>query len=274
MSDGTLRLYLSAAVVCAAWNNTVLVAALPTNTLPVGGGITPGVPTIGQAGNTMTINQSSNQALGYFTRLNIGANAVLIVNEPGAASSFLAHVIGTDPSQIYGFLKSNGTVMLVNQSTILVSPGGKVDVAHFVASGINISDSDFLAGHLNFANSTGAGGTVENQRLIKTGSGGSVYLIGSNVSNSGIIHSPNGESILAVGQRVELIDSGTPAVSVKLTGAPGNITNLGKIIAHAGTIGIATGLIDNSGKLSASNVVHDGGRILLRASNSLTTTAI
>ena len=273
LSGSMLRLSLAAAAVCAAWDTAALAAAPPVNALPVGGVITSGVATIGQAGNTMTINQSSNQAIGYFASFNIGANAAVIVNEPGAASSFLAHVTGTDPSQIYGLLKSNGTVMLVNQSGILVGPGGKVDVAHFVASGINISDSDFQAGRLNFANSAGAGGTVENQGLIKTGSGGSVYLIGGNVSNSGIIHSPNGEVILAAGESVELLDTGTPGVSVKLTGAAGNATNLGKIIAQAGTIGIAAGLIDNSGRLSASSVVHDGGRIFLRASDSLTTAA-
>jgi hypothetical protein len=40
---------------------------------------------------------------------------------------------------------------------------------------------------------------VINQGEIRTPSGGSVYLVGSNVSNDGIIHTPAGETILAAG---------------------------------------------------------------------------
>jgi len=147
-----------------------------------------------------------------------------------------------------------------------------VDVARFIASTLNISDNDFLAGRLNFT-SQGISGDVENQGLIKTASGGSVYLVGANVTNSGVIQSPGGEILLAAGQTVQLVDTGTPGVTVNVTGAAGNVTNLGTIAAAAGSIGVAAGLINNSGTINASNVVADGGRIFLRASQALTTTA-
>jgi filamentous hemagglutinin family protein len=50
------------------------------------------------------------------------------------------------PTAIYGTLSSNGRVWLVNPAGIMVGPGGKVDVAAFVASTLNISNADFLAG--------------------------------------------------------------------------------------------------------------------------------
>lgn len=268
----SLRISLAAAAVCAAWNAPALAAAPAAGTLPTGGTVTYGNATLTQSGNTLTVNQTSSQAIANFTSFSIGANATVDISQPNAAASFLARVTGTDPSLIYGLLKSNGTVALINQNGILIGPTGVVDVARFIASTLNISDSDFLAGRLTFTNQ-GNAGSVENQGSIVSASGGSVYLIGANVSNSGVIHSPNGEILLAAGQTVQLVDTGTPGVTVNVTGAAGNVTNLGNLTAEAGRIGIAAGLINNSGNINASSVVSDGGRIFLRASQNLTTSA-
>lgn len=272
MFGSSLRISMIAAAVCAAWNVPVLAAAPAPNTLPTGGTVTYGNATFTQNGNTLNINQTTNQAIANFTTFSIGANATVDINQPSAAAAFLARVTGTDPSLIYGMLKSNGTVALINQNGILVGPTGVVDVARFIASTLNISDSDFLAGRLTFNNGTTAG-NVSNQGNIKTTDGGSVYLIGANVDNSGIIRSSGGEILLAAGQTVQLVDTGTPGVSVAVTGSAGKVTNLGNITAEAGRIGIAAGLINNSGNINASSVVSEGGRIFLRASQNLTTTA-
>ncbi len=272
MFGKSLRISVTAAAICAAWNVSALAAAPPVNTLPTGGAITYGNATITQNGNTLNINQTSGQAIGSFTTFSIGSNAVVDISQPNAAAAFLARVTGSDPSLIYGLLKSNGTVALINQNGILVGPTGVVDVARFIASTLNISDSDFLAGRLTFNNGATAG-SVENQGTIKSATGGSVYLIGANVTNSGVITSPNGEILLAAGQTVQLVDTATPGVSVNVTGSAGSVTNLGTISAAAGRIGIAAGLINNSGNINASSVVSDGGRIFLRASQNLTTTA-
>ncbi|MFM0504737.1 beta strand repeat-containing protein [Paraburkholderia caffeinilytica] len=263
---------LALAAIFVTWNIPSMAAAPAANTLPTGGTVTYGAATITQNGNTLNINQRSGSAIASFGTFSIGANAVVNINQPGTASSFLARVTGSNPSQIYGLLKSNGAVALINQNGILVGPTGVVDVSRFIASTLNISDSNFLAGRLTF--STGdVAGHVENQGVIKTASGGSVYLIGADVKNSGVINSPNGEVLLAAGQTVQLVDTGTPGVTVNVTGTSGNVTNLGNIAAEAGSIGVAAGLINNSGAINASSVVNQGGRIFLRASQNLTTTA-
>ena len=102
-----------------------------------------------------------------------------------------------------------------------------------------------------------------------TPSGGSVYLVGPAVENSGLINAPNGEVILAAGQTVGLIDTGTPGVKVEITGREGNVTNLGTIASEAGRIGIAGVLVKNSGTLNASSVVSEGGRIFLQATKKI-----
>src|SRR5450830_1231452 len=213
MFGNSLRISMTAAAICAAWNVPALAAAPPVNTLPTGGTVTYGNATLTQNGNTLNINQTSGQAIANFTTFSIGATATVDISQPSAAAAFLARVTGSDPSLIYGLLKSNGTVALINQNGIMVGPGGVVDVARFIASTLNVTDSDFLAGRLTF-NAGATAGDVDNQGTIKTATGGSVYLIGANVSNSGIIHSPNGEILLAAGQTVQLVDTATPGVSV------------------------------------------------------------
>jgi filamentous hemagglutinin family protein len=224
-----------------------------------------GTASFNQVGNVLTVT-NSNGAVIDWKQFNIAAGETTHFAQTSASSSVLNRVLaGGGLSAIYGTLSSNGRVWLVNPAGIMVGPGGQVNVAGFVASTLNISNADFLAGRHLFIND-GTAKDVVNQGTITTPAGGSVYLIGSNVSNEGIITTPNGETILAAGQTVSLIDSATPGVKVDITGAEGNATNLGTITAEAGRIGIAGVIVRNSGILNASSVVSEGGRIFLKAS--------
>ncbi|WP_432240462.1 beta strand repeat-containing protein [Herbaspirillum robiniae] len=268
-----LRVSVATAAVCGAWQTQALAAAPAPGTLPSGWSVVNGNVTFTQNGNTLNINQLSPQAIANFLTFSIGSDAAVNISQPGAAAAFLAKVTGGDISQIYGKLTAPGTVVLFNPNGIAIGAGGVVDVGRFVATTLNISNDDFLAGKLTFAKDGAVAGSVENYGTITSATGGSVYLIGSSVTNGGLIKSPQGEVILAAGQSVTLADTGTPGVTVNVTGSAGNVTNLGSITAEAGRIGIAAGLITNSGAISASSVVREGGRIFLRASTNLTTTA-
>jgi filamentous hemagglutinin family protein len=267
-----LRVSVAAAAVCGAWQTQALAAAPAPGTLPTGWSVVNGNVVFTQNGNVLNINQMSPQAIANFLTFSIGSGAAVNISQPSAAAAFLAKVTGGDISQIYGRLTAPGSVVLFNPNGIMVGAGGVVDVGRFVATTLNINDNDFLAGKLTFAKQ-GTAGAVENQGTIKSATGGSVYLIGSSVTNGGIIQSPQGEVILAAGQTVTLADTATPGVTVSVTGSTGSVTNLGAITAEAGRIGIAAGLINNSGSISASSVVREGGRVFLRASQNLTTTA-
>jgi filamentous hemagglutinin family protein len=235
----------------------------PVLSNPVNPTVVNGTATFNQTGNVLTVT-NSNGAIINWQQFNIGAGETTHFAQASASSSVLNRVLANDPSLIYGTLSSNGRVWLVNPAGILVGAGGRVDVAGFVASTLNISNADFLAGRNLFVND-GTAQNVINQGEIRTPSGGSVYLVGSNVTNEGLIHTPAGETILAAGQTVSLIDSATPGVKVDITGAAGNATNLGTITADAGRIGIAGVIVRNSGLLNASSVVNEGGRIFLKA---------
>ncbi len=231
---------------------------------PLGPQVVNGTANFNQVGNLLTVNNTNGTIINW-NSFSIGANETTRFNQSSATSSVLNRVISNDPSVLLGTLSSNGQVWLINPAGIMVGQGATIDVAGFVASTLNVANQDFLAGRLNFGATPNAG-SIQNYGQITTPSGGSVYLVAPSVTNNGIINAPNGEVILAAGQTVQLLDTGTPGVSVAITGAAGNATNLGQIISEAGQIGIAGVLVNNSGTLNASSVVKQGGRIFLQAS--------
>ena len=245
-------------VAVGAWFFAAEVLSNPVNPTVVNG-----TASFNQAGNVLTVT-NSNGAIINWDKFSIQRGETTHFAQTSASSSVMNRVLN-DPTVIYGTLSSNGRVFLVNPAGIMVGPGGRVDTAGFVASTLNIRNEDFLAGRNLFVNDGNAKDVI-NQGEIKTPAGGSVYLIGTNVGNESIITTPQGETILAAGATVSLIDSATPGVKVDITGAEGNVTNLGTITAEAGRIGIAGVIIRNSGILNASSLVSDGGRIFLKAS--------
>jgi len=99
---------------------------------------------------------------------------------------------------------------------IIFGAGAQIDTAGLVASTLNIMDADFLTGRLRFVDTPGAQ-SVSNAGEIRTPAGGRVLLIApQDVENSGIIHAPQGEVILAAGKSVEIADSANPEVRVEI----------------------------------------------------------
>ncbi|MCX7171250.1 MAG: MBG domain-containing protein [Proteobacteria bacterium] len=223
-------------------------------------------------GGALSITNSPGAIINW-QGFSIGASETTRFIQQSAASSVLNRVIGPDPSVILGTLTSNGRVFLINPSGILVGQGARIDVAGLVASTLNLSNQDFLAGRLNFASNPLAG-KVENQGSITTPSGGSVYLVGANVTNSGIINSPQGDVILAAGQSVKIFDTSTPGVRVEVTASDNAAVNLGEILVRSGQVGIYGAALGNAGIIDANQVVRDAsGKIVLRAKQDVTLAA-
>ena len=181
----------------------------------------------------------------------------------------LNRVVGQNPSSILGALQSNGRVFLINPNGIVFGAGSQINVGGLVASTMNLSNEDFLAGRMRFTG--GLGNSVINQGNITTeGSGGNVYLIGNAVTNNGIITSPKGEVILAAGNSVELVNPGTPDLRVEVVAPSNQALNLGSIVADSGRVGIYAGLINQAGTIKANSVVvGENGQITLKATKNI-----
>ncbi|MGE4109922.1 MAG: filamentous hemagglutinin N-terminal domain-containing protein, partial [Burkholderiales bacterium] len=232
---------------------------------PVNPTVVSGSASFAQAGNILNITNSHNAIINW-GGFSIGVNELTKFIQPSALSAVLNRVTGQDPSAILGALQSNGRVFIINPNGITFGAGAQIDVAGLVASTLNMSDSDFLAGRMRFTDGANAGNVV-NQGSI---TGGSVYMVGKAVSNEGLITSPNGEVVLAAGNSVELVNPGTPNLRVEIVAPDNEARNLGTIAAEAGRIGIYAGLIKQGGLISADSAVASGGRILLKSTKSTT----
>ena len=232
---------------------------------PVNPTVVNGTATFATAGNILNITNSHNAIINWGS-FSISVNELTRFIQPSALSAVLNRVIGQDPSAILGALQSNGRVFLLNPNGIVFGAGSQINVAGLVASTLNLSDGDFLAGRMRFTDGAGAGSVVNQGNIT----GGSVYLVGKAVSNEGLITSPNGEVILAAGNSVELVNPGTPNLRVEIVAPDNEARNLGTITAEAGRIGIYAGLIKQGGVISADSAVAEGGRIMLMSTRSTT----
>ena len=235
---------------------------------PTGGAVVAGSATIGAAGPTLSINQSTQNAIINWQQFSIasGETTKFIVPNSGAT---LNRVIGGNPSAIYGSLQSNGTLYLVNPNGIVVGPSGRIDTAGFLASTLDISNQQFLSGgDLEFAGNSGA--SVENDGVIHA-STGDVYLIASQVTNKGTLSAPQGTVGLAAGNDVlfhpagsQLFVQATPAGTTRALG----VTNSGTIRAAAAELKAAGGnayalAINNTGAIAATGFKKINGQVYL-----------
>jgi len=232
---------------------------------PVGPQVVNGQASFVNQGNTLSVTNSPGAIINWQS-FSINQGEVTRFIQQNSASAVLNRITGQDPSQILGALQSNGHVFLINPNGILFGQGAQIDVNGLVASTLNISNEDFLAGRMNFTAGASAG-DLKNQGSITTPSGGRVYLIAPNVENSGIITSPQGEVLLAAGRSVQLVDSADPDLHVVLSAPDDRALNLGSVIVQGGKAGIYGALINQRGIVSAdSAVVGENGKIVFKAS--------
>ncbi len=238
--------------------------------LPTGGAVSAGSASIASGAGKTTISQSSQNVAINWQGFNIGQKEAVQFVQPNSSSVALNRVLGSDPSSILGSLSANGKVFLVNPSGILFGKGAQVNVGALVASTLNITDSDFMAGRYNFA---GAGnGTILNQGSINA-DGGYVALLGANVSNEGVISARLGTVALAAGNAVTLDVAGDGLLNVTVNQGAVNalVQNGGLIQADGGQVlltaqaagNLLQSVVNNTGVIQAQTVENHNGTIKL-----------
>ena len=250
-------------------------AAPAANTLPTGGQVVAGQAAISQAGNAMTVQQGSGQAILQWNSFSIGRDASVRFQQPSASATALNRVVGSDPSSIYGSLSANGQVFLVNPNGVLFGAGGRVDVGGLVASTLNIRNDDFLAGNLRFTRDGSTAGVRNQGELL----GQYVALLAPEVRNEGVITTTMGTAALAAGEAVTLGLVGHALIDVQVEQASINtlVENKQLVKADAGTVVLSAqsahtllGQVVNSGAIEAKGLVIDGGTVRLLASSAIT----
>ncbi|MBT8586658.1 filamentous hemagglutinin N-terminal domain-containing protein, partial [Polynucleobacter paneuropaeus] len=251
------------------------VIAQPLNALPINGKVVAGVATISQTSTatnaTMTVNQTSQRAVINWDSFNVGKNAAVNFVTPGANSSTLNRVTGASPSLIQGALSSNGQIILVNANGITFGRGAQVDAPGVVASTMDIANKDFMDGKSTFSGS-GSGKIVNKGTISASSQDGFIALLAPEVQNQGyLLASKGGTVVMAAGEQITLNFQGKHlgGVNVDIATYKALVANKRVVEVNGGLVVMAAGaanqlmssVIKNTGRVSASSVVNNGGEI-------------
>ena len=251
-----VRVLKSALLVTSALSCLAAPAFGQVADLPQGGEVASGAASLNYSQpGALVVHQSTDSAIINWSSFDIGAANSVHFDQPGAESATLNRVLGDTPSVLAGALSAPGMVMLVNPNGVSITESGVVDTGSFVASTLDIADSDFLSGRTTFRRN-GRAGVVSNRGAIRVSEGGSVALIGAGVINEGVVEARLGAVAFGAGDLVTLDFAGDGFLSI---GIP--VSDL-------------EGLTDASGRplsalITADGAVRaDGGRIFLSAAGA------
>ena len=131
--------------------STYLFAEISSTTLPTGGNVVSGNITIStpEVGK-MNVDQTSNQGIINWNTFNVGSSASVYFNQPTNKSTILNNVV-SGKSIINGSIFSNGRLILVNPTGILMGPTSAVRAEGAILSTLNITKQKFLNNNLSFS---------------------------------------------------------------------------------------------------------------------------
>jgi filamentous hemagglutinin len=256
----------------------------------------------------LVIRQSTPRAQLWWDRFDIDRGQTVRFDQQGNRNWVALNWIDdARPSVIAGRLVADGQVYLINRNGIIFKPGAQVDATSFIASTLALQDDAFVRGltalrdgRATFERSPNApttarievqSGPVTNlagqpvlgpngQQLVEaarisSADGGRVFLFAtSEVINNGFISSPNGQIVLAAGQKVYLFapttqDSAAFRGLFVEVGSGGEARNLGTLVSDRGNTSLVGLAVNNEGRISARSALSGNGSVWLLARSDL-----
>lgn len=219
------------------------------------------------------IDNNSNRAIIDWDQFSIGLGETTRINQLGAGAAILNRVTGSNLTEIYGSLVSNGQVYLINEKGIIVGAEGVIDTSGFVASTLATTDADFLGGGEMVFSGTGGGG-ISVLGKIRSVTGGDIFLLSREIEIGAEAEIEGGYVGLGAGEEILLrpVDSGDGRVSVRA--GKGRITNKGQVAGVVAELRAAGGneyalAINNEGVVRATGASTSGGRVMLTAGGAI-----
>ena len=241
-----------AAMVMFSAASSLTLLAVVARAEPLGGVVSAGTGSIAQIGSSTTINQASQRLAIDWNRFSTAATESVVFVQPNAQAIALNRVTGSAPTTLLGSLTATGQVFILNPNGVLFGAGSQVNVGGLVASTLNMSNADFMAGNNIFTNSGGTGSVV-NRGALTAAPGGYIAMLAPDVRNEGVISATLGTALLAAGNKVTL-----------------NLNN-GSLLGFSVDEGAITALADNKQLIQA-----DGGQVLMsaKAANALSAATV
>ncbi len=248
---------------------------------PTGGEVQAGAATITQSpsASLTTIQQATQRAAIDWQSFDVARHETVQFNQPNARASVLNRIGGQSPSQIFGQVKANGQVVLMNPNGVFFKPGAQVNVGSLIAGAMRIGVDDFMRGNYRLDALRGSEGRVVNEGRIEAAAGGDVTLVGQSVANTGVIVATAGKVNLVAGEQVTVDFDGDgllrfavdKAVVENAQALDDQVANSGQIMAEGGEVLITASAaenvfknaINNQGLIKAGRIQSTGGKVML-----------
>ncbi|MGH6977335.1 MAG: filamentous hemagglutinin N-terminal domain-containing protein, partial [Stellaceae bacterium] len=190
--------------------------------LPTGGQVVGGSATITTPSAThMQITSTTTRSAISWSDFSIGSGYGVNVTQPNGGTQ-LESVRGTNVSQIFGSLTSNGSIVIANPNGIWFGPNAQVDVAGLAAVAANPSAADtanfIKGGSLNLSQAGAANAAVVNQGTISISNAGLAAFVAPGVRNDGVIAARLGTVQLSSGTTATLDFYGDGLISIAVSG--------------------------------------------------------
>lgn len=275
------KLLVGVSIVNNAWGDMQLPAGIS-----IRGIVGDSTRVIASDATKIHFEQLAPRAIVDFNRLNLAKDQQFNVNMQ-ANWSMLSRIHDANPSMINGLVNGAGSLYFINSNGIIIGRDAQFNVGSLYAGTLNITNQLFQDGFVNeqtFTNPFSLVGTldlntqdrqkIENaQVLVESGArinaanNGKVMLFAPNVKveENAIIRTPEGQTILAAGERIWLRGATDPAGFLVEVDAGGTATNLGQLIAERGNISMMGLAVNQLGTVSATTSIRANGSIHLVA---------
>lgn len=262
-------------------------------------------------GRTLTVKQIAPRETFHWQSFDIDPGYRVHFDQPSASAIALNRIFDADPSRINGALTATGQVYLINRNGIVFGAESRVNVATLIASSLDITPEAVEQG---IARAIGAeqpafsafldadGNVVSGEVRIERGArlraagGGAVLVFAPVIRNDGSIETPDGQAVLAAGEKVYLMssrDQDLRGLLVEVDAqriedadlerllagetrslASAAVTNRGSVSAPRGNVTLMGLAVNQEGRVSATTAVRSAGSVRLLARDRVSTRAI
>lgn len=201
-----------------------------------------------------TLNISaSDKAVISWDHFSIDSSEVTYFSLPSAESVVLNRVTSSVSSVIAGKLQSNGEVYLINPNGVLITKEGTINTAAFLASTLDVADSQFLnGGNLEFNGDSKASIITHGQ--INTWNG-DILLLSYSIENHGELVASKGIVAIGAGEKILMTPSGDQRIAVEISSKD---LKTGVGIDQQGVIKALQAELKADGSLYALAIQHEG----------------
>ena len=250
----------------------VLPQTIPGSALPRGGAVQHGSATIEVEGANMVVRQDSTHSVIDWRSFDLGSTASIHFSQPGSSSATLNRVAGESPSSILGRITAPGQIFISNGNGLFFGRTASIDVGSLVATTMDLSIEDFMAGQLRFLQGANHSSQVINEGELRVRLEGFIALLAPEVRNDGLVFAKKGTVAFASGSFIELqLDPNQKLTGIRVEASEWEalVQNSHVIEAEEGLVILSAqalgslhgGLIRNTGNVKATGIKQVGGRI-------------